>query len=141
MAPPRVLILAGLFPFSPEKGALRAGRLMLQLIDEAVQARQSFAFETTLSGINYKKSILTWRSFGYRVALHFIALPNVEIAFSRVAERVRQGGHNIAPDVIRRRFQAGRKNFEQIYKEIVSDWFLYDGSGAFPVLLGRGGEP
>ena len=43
------LIAAGLAPFNPESAALKAGRLMLEEIDECVLAGKSFAFETTLS--------------------------------------------------------------------------------------------
>jgi len=44
------LIAAGLSPFNPEVVAMRAGRLMLELIDEHVSRGDSFAFETTLAG-------------------------------------------------------------------------------------------
>jgi predicted ABC-type ATPase len=43
------LIAAGLSPFKPETAAMRAGRLMVQLIDEHVTRGDSFAFETTLA--------------------------------------------------------------------------------------------
>ena len=55
------LIAAGLNPFQPENEAMRAGRLMLQMIDERVRAGDSFAFETTLSGRSYAQSIPQWR--------------------------------------------------------------------------------
>ena len=38
------LIAAGLSPFNPEVVAMRAGRLMLELIDEHVTFGDSFAF-------------------------------------------------------------------------------------------------
>lgn len=46
------------------------------------------------------------------------------MAVSRVAERVKQGGHDIPDDVIRRRFVAGRRNFEQKYRQLVNTWAL-----------------
>ena len=42
------LIAAGLAPFNPETASFKAGRLMLEEIDECVDAGHSFAFETTL---------------------------------------------------------------------------------------------
>ena len=45
------LIAAGLAPFNPETASFKAGRLMLEEIDECVDAGHSFAFETTLSGM------------------------------------------------------------------------------------------
>ena len=54
---------------------------------------------------------------------------------ARVAERVRQGGHNIEEAVIRRRFSAGRRNLEQTYKPAVDTWAEYDNVGEEPTLL------
>jgi predicted ABC-type ATPase len=71
--------------------------------------------------------IPTWRTFGYKVELVFLSLPDVEIAIERVAMRVIQGGHNIPEPVIRRRFANGIKNFER-YKLLVDSWQLYDNS-------------
>jgi predicted ABC-type ATPase len=114
---------------------------MLQLIAEHVAGGDSFAFETTLAGRNYARSIPGWRAQGYRVTLYFLSLPTVEIALSRVAERVRQGGHDVAEDVVRRRFVSGCENFETLYKPIVDKWLLYDNSGQEPVLLESGLNP
>jgi predicted ABC-type ATPase len=47
------LIAAGLSPFAPERAALQAGRIMLHQINQYVAKRESFAFETTLSGVSY----------------------------------------------------------------------------------------
>lgn len=122
-------IAAGLAAFAPETAALRAGRLMLEEINLAVRRGDSFAFETTLSGLTYLRRIDAWRAQGYRVSLYFLCLSNVEAAIERVAERVRQGGHNIPEPVIRRRFASGLTNFENHYKMAVNDWMLYDSSG------------
>lgn len=73
---------------------------------------ESFAFETTLSGHGYLRQIRQWQARGYRVSLYFLQLPNAETAMARMAERVRQGGHNIPETVIRRRFAAGWTNFK-----------------------------
>jgi hypothetical protein len=82
-----------------------------------------------------------WRAQGYRVTLYFLSLPTVEIALSRVAERVRQGGHDVPEDVVRRRFVSGRENFETLYKPIVDKWLLYDNSSQEPMLLDSGVSP
>jgi predicted ABC-type ATPase len=58
------LIAAGLAPFNPESAAFKAGRLMLEEIDECVLAGNSFAFETTLSGRAYLKKISMWQKLG-----------------------------------------------------------------------------
>jgi predicted ABC-type ATPase len=129
------LIAAGLAPFAPETAALKAGRLMLQEIEQCARRGESFAFETTLSGLGYLRHIAGWRAQGYRVSLFFLTLPNVETAIARVATRVRQGGHDIPEPVIRRRFAVGWNNFRKHYKQAVEDWALYDNAGAEPVML------
>jgi len=48
------------------------------------------------------------------------------MAVARVAGRVVQGGHDIPEQVIRRRFRAGLKNMNELYKPIVDAWILYD---------------
>ena len=132
------LIAAGLAPFSPEAAAFRAGRLMLEEIESHVRRRESFAFETTLSGLMYARLIPKWRTMGYRVKLIYLSLPNPEIAVERVDYRVAQGGHFIPEAVIRRRFEAGWKHFTSIYKFLVDAWALYDSSQLKVVLIDEG---
>jgi predicted ABC-type ATPase len=62
------------------------------------------------------------------------------MAVARVAERVRQGGHDIPEAVIRRRFEAGRINFEQRYRDVVDAWAVYDNSDNEPILIEWGGQ-
>lgn len=129
------LIAAGLSPFTPETAAIRAGRLMLEEIASCVNRGESFALETTLAGRSYLRHIQRWKNADYHISLFFLSLPNVETAIARVAERVRQGGHNIPESIIRRRFTAGVKNLESAYKSAVDTWAVYDNSGAMPTLI------
>jgi predicted ABC-type ATPase len=114
------LIAAGLSPFEPGTMEIRAGRLMLEEIRSHVRRRESFAFETTLSGRRFARMIPRWQEVGYRVKLVFLRLANVDIAIKRVQVRVRQGGHNIPKEVICRRYEGGWKNFQEIYKGLVN---------------------
>jgi predicted ABC-type ATPase len=129
------LIAAGLSPFRPELAAMRAGRLMLELIGDLVARGESFAFETTLGDRGYVRRIAEWKNGGYHVTILFLALPSADTAIQRVRWRVAQGGHAIPDEVIRRRFKAGRGNFETLYKLQVDAWALYDSSDDAPVLL------
>ena len=135
------LIAAGLSPFAPESMALRAGRLMLEEIQRHLGRGASFAFETTLAGRGYARQIPQWRERGYRVELFFLSLPSADAAVARVAERVRQGGHDIPEATIRRRFEAGLANVHRIYAPLVNSWVLYDNSGEAPALLDWGENP
>ncbi len=99
---------------------------MLEEIDECVLAGESFAFETTLSGLSYLRKIKRWKQLGYEVKLWFLSLPSADVAVSRVEVRVSQGGHNIPEHVIRRRFKAGLHNFHNLYIKAVDSWVVYD---------------
>jgi len=50
------MIAAGLSPFGPELASINAGKLMLSEIEKCIQSNISFVFETTLSGVNYRKN-------------------------------------------------------------------------------------
>lgn len=135
------LIAAGLSPFAPELVARRAGRLMLEEIDRCGAAGISFAFEITLAGMAYVHRISSWQSQGYSLKLVFLQLHSVEQAMARVQLRVRQGGHSIPPGMIARRFNAGLRNFEALYRPSVDKWLTIDNGGPTPQLLSEGGRP
>jgi predicted ABC-type ATPase len=132
------LIAAGLSPFNADRAAIQAGRLMLSEIARRVRKRESFAFETTLSGQVYARMIPEWRRAGYRVRLVFLSLPDAEMAIARVAMRVKQGGHSVSRPVIRRRFEAGLRNFKDLYMHLVDKWEWYDNAGNTPQMISSG---
>ena len=129
------LIAAGLSPFRAESTTLLAGKLMLNMMHDYVNRAESFSFETTLSGRAYARMIPCWQRLGYWVKLFFLQLPTPEMAIARVRQRVAEGGHDVPESVIRRRFYAGRRNFESVYRGLVNEWAVYDNSGDIPVLL------
>lgn len=133
------LIAAGLSPFNPERAAIRAGRIMLSEIQRRVRKDESFAFETTLSGHVYARMIPEWRDNRYRVRLIFLQLPDHKMAIQRVKMRVALGGHNVSSNVVRRRFDAGLRNFQDVYKQLVDKWEWYDNSGNTPQLISEEG--
>jgi predicted ABC-type ATPase len=129
------LIARGIAPFNPESVALEAGKLFLKRMDTIVAKRESFAFETTLSGLNYIRQIQKWKKIGYEVILYYLSLPNEEMAVQRVQLRVAQGGHNVPVDVVKRRYHRGWKNFLNHYKELVDTWVIFDNSGNIPKVV------
>ena len=133
------LIAAELAPEDPAAAAVRAGRLMLERLDAHARARRSFALETTLAGRNYVRRLERWRAAGYVVELIFLQLPSPEMAVRRVRLRVRQGGHDIPEAVVRRRFDAGLRNFRELYSGAVESWERIDNGGIPAALIDRGG--
>lgn len=129
------LIAAGLSPFAPATQNIRAGRLLLERIRELAGERATFGFETTLSGRTYVRHLGDMKANGFRIILFFLWLPSADMAVSRVENRVRQGGHNVPPYDIRRRYAAGVRNLFQLYRPILDGWWLYDGSRLPPKLI------
>ena len=114
---------------------------MLAEIQHHFRSGVNFAFETTLAGRRYARLIPRWQAVGYQVHLIFLRLPDVDMAVARVAVRVAQGGHQVAEETIRRRFVQGWANFQNLYRELVDSWQLYDNSGEQAMLISQGGKP
>lgn len=129
------LIAAGLSPLAPERELMAASRLFLSEIDSYVAARESFAFETTLSGRTYLRLIDRLKTQGWTVELIYLALPNVELSISRVAERVAHGGHNIPLADIERRFPRSLYNLLHVYSPEVGRVRCFDNAGPVPALI------
>jgi len=128
------LIAGGLSPFDPARGAVKAGRLVLERVRELSDARRDFGFETTLSGRGY----LTWlgglKNRGYRIHLYYVWVPDVSILTARIHQRVTAGGHFVPDaDVIRRRERSIRLMKE--YAALADKLRVFDNSGPAPILV------
>src|ERR1044072_9142755 len=131
------IIAAQLNPQNPEAVAIRAGRMMLEQVQETLTANKTFAIETTLATKSYLNLVNQAQLLGYDVVLYFFYLPSAEMAKERVKLRVSKGGHNIPADVIERRYIAGIRNFfEYILK--VDRWRIHKNDVATPELIAEG---
>ena len=121
-------IAKGLSPFQPESVAVQAGRIMLARMDELLQKRETFAFETTLATKSYKQKIEWAQANGYEVTLLFFWLDSPNMAKKRVAQRVAEGGHSIPSETIERRYYNGIANLFAIYIDMVDICYIFDNS-------------
>lgn len=121
-------IAKGLSPFQPEKVSFESGRIMVNRINDLIREDKSFAFETTLSTRSYKNKILKAKSRGYTVTLLFFWLNNIQLAKERVKTRVLEGGHDIPPEVIERRYLRGIYNLFDIYLPLIDGALIFDNS-------------
>ena len=126
------LIAGGLSPFSPEGEAVRAGRLMLEQVQSLIRRKRDFGFETTLSGRTYLVLMRRLKKAGYRVNLFYLWIPSVELALTRIADRVKSGGHDIPTDIVHRRFRRSLQNFFHLYEPLMDSWTMFDNSGSLP---------
>ena len=83
-------IARGLSAFRPESVAMAAGRVMLARLQLLAQAREDFAFETTLASRSFVPWLTSLHRSGYWAHLAFLSLPSPELAVARVAERARR---------------------------------------------------
>lgn len=132
-------IAAGLSAFKPESVAITAGRAMLKRIEQLANARANLAFETTLASRRFAPWIIDLKREGYRFHLLFLALESADLALSRVAERVRSGGHDVPESVVRRRYERGLKNFFKLYMPLADGWQMFDNSRSSGPFLIAGG--
>ena len=122
------IIAAQLNPKNPESVAIQAGRMMLGQIEELLSHKKSFVLETTLATKSYVELVKKAQSLDYEVTLTYFWLESADHAIERVARRVKQGGHNIPDDVVRRRYENGIRNMFRLFMPIVNKWTIYDNS-------------
>jgi predicted ABC-type ATPase len=132
-------IAAGLSPFKPESVSFEAGRIMLNRINQLIIEKVDFGFETTLSAKSYISLIKNAREAGYEINLLYFWLSSPEFAISRVAERVKNGGHDIPSDIIERRYYRGISNLVKLYIPVCDNWIIIDNMDAVPEVIAQGG--
>ncbi len=132
-------IAKGLSAFEPDRVALAAGRIMLGRLQELADSRANFAFETTLASRSFAPWIKGLIEAGYEFHLVYYWLPNAEAAVARVQGRVRDGGHAVPEETIRRRYSRGLTNFFKLYQPLAKHWRVYNNSDVGgPQLIAEG---
>ena len=131
------LIAKGLSPFTPSWVALKAGKLLLEQIEDCSRRKADFAFETTLAGKAYVNLLKKLKSSGYELHLFFLWLPTVQLALARIADRVQKGGHDIPEPDVRRRFVRGLENLFYVYGPIFDTWSIFDNATGSPEQIFR----
>ena len=72
--------------------------------------------------------------------MFFLWLKNVDLAISRVRDRVPRERHDIPEPVIRRRFDRSTRNFLMHYRQVADAWMLFDNSGEAPRVIALEGS-
>jgi predicted ABC-type ATPase len=92
----------------PEAAAIRAGRIMLQQLDELATERADFAFETTLAARTYAGWLDKLRQSGYEVHLFYFWLNSADWprCLTREEGRTSRSGEDNSPKVWPKRPQS-----------------------------------
>jgi predicted ABC-type ATPase len=122
------IIAQGLSGTDPDSVALEAGAIMLARLRALAQAKRSIAFESTGASRTFARWLAELKQAGYEVHIYFFWLASPELAISRVAHRVRLGGHDVPAATIRRRYDRGIRNFFHLYLPLADRWELFDNS-------------
>jgi predicted ABC-type ATPase len=125
------LIARGLSPFDPDAAMVKAGRLVLERIDEYSRLRADFAF----SGRSYAPILRRLRTDGYRIHMFYLWIPSVHLALSRIRDRTESGGHNVPAADVRRRFGRTVVNLFTLYRPLVDLLQVFDNSLETPRLI------
>ena len=114
-------IARGLSGRNTDAVAFEAGRIMLRRLRQLSKAKADFAFESTLSSRTFATFLQALKRQGYVVAIYYFSLANAQLAIRRVKLRVALGGHDVPPDVIRRRFGRSLNNFFNLYVPLADE--------------------
>lgn len=129
------LIAAGLSPLDPSSAQLTAGRVFLSEVDRVSASRTDFAFESTLSGLTLISRLRRIQAGDYTIEIIYLKLDDVRISLERIAARVRAGGHDVPEADARRRFARSWINFEKHYRPLADHSWVFNVTGASPVLI------
>ena len=122
---------------SSDGAEISAGKIMLRQINESLDEGIDFAFETTLSGRIWMEYIKRAKSLGYQVIIYFVLVETADLAVKRIDERVALGGHNVASETVRRRYQRSKELFNSIYSKICDKWYVFDNSDSGAELVAK----
>ena len=116
---------------------IRAGRLAIERINEALASNSDFCFETTLSSRHALGVMRRAKEAGFSVAFIYVILASPELNVARVRFRVRNGGHSIPYQDVVRRYDASLKNLAPALR-LAEEYVIIDNSPAEPILVFEG---
>ena len=103
------LMAQGMSPTDIRLSAIKAGKLTLERIAELIEARTSFAFETTLSGRGHLKLLADAKNRGYTVVLYYLWMPEPAALPLRISHRVIAGARDLYAMLSRGRTAPGSR--------------------------------
>jgi len=130
-------IARGLSPLDPALAANDAARIALARARGHIAVGETFALETTLAGHAQLRLAEAARAAGLAVNLLYFTVPDVETCLARIARRVAEGGHDVPPDIVRRRFLRSL-DMLPAYAAASDLWRVYDTRGFRPDLIAEG---
>ncbi len=95
---------------------LEAAQSATALREDAVKNKRDFTFETVLSSPRNVELLKNAKAAGYRIEVVFVLTAAPQINVSRVAQRVKNGGHDVQKDKIISRYHKSLDNISAMLK-------------------------
>ncbi len=109
---------------------IKAAKIALKIRQNCIENGANFNQETTLCGKSILNLFQELQNKGFAVRLYYVGVDTPEIAKQRVRARVAKGGHDIADEVIDRRFGETLQNLAKVF-EFCDKIVLYDNTRQF----------
>ena len=106
---------------------IKAAKMAINIRNDCLKHGRSFNEETTLTGKTILKTIDKAKELGYELQLFYLGVASPEIAKERIRNRVEKGGHNIADEIVEKRYYESLKNLKQVITKF-DEIYLYDNS-------------
>ncbi len=90
----------------------------------------SFNQETTLTGNSIIGNIKKAKQQGFKIQMYYVGLESAELAIERVAHRVKEGGHGIKEEDIKKRYENSLKNLKNVIG-LCDKIYIYDNTVGF----------
>lgn len=113
---------------SPDKidaAKLSAGRVFFKRLWDNLEKGNNVLIESTLSGTYLERVMPKIVEYGYRVTIIFVFLEHPRMCIERIKERVIKGGHFVPDADVVRRFYRSKRNFWNLYRGMVDNWYLF----------------
>ena len=111
----------------------KSGYIAIKKIASLLQEKKSFNWETTTFNRVLLKNIKIAKNLGYKINLNFVTVQSGDIAIQRISDRVKKGGHDIDPDLVKFRFS---RRFEHLNEVLpyVDNAIFYDNTSIMKIV-------
>lgn len=106
---------------------IKAAKMAINIRNDCLKHGKSFNEETTLTGKTILKTIDKAKKLGYELQLFYVGVNSPEIAKKRIKNRVEKGGHNIADEIVEKRYYESLENLKQVILKF-DEIYFYDNS-------------
>ncbi len=130
-------IARGLSPLKPALADREAARIALSRARDFIRRGAVFSMETTMAGHVHLNLLREARALGVATTLLYFSVRTPEICLERIARRVSEGGHDVDPAIVRRRFVRSHANLPD-HCAAADLWRVYEASGPRPCLAAEG---